>query len=199
MTIRELTTYKRAAKQACKENGIKVNMIDMTLLETGITAGTVDYVLFTDNKSGKTYSCVSNVNYYSDEVPSYWKVCEYVEEEEAQEEQPIENATTNTEHDTQFARRRYYVVRGRFANVYNLYYADSAVMAACLPENAERITRAVAIDLCQRERFRRKYDQGFSGYADIAIYPADWEFGEQIVDSREHWKNGYIWEKVETW
>lgn len=69
--------------------------------------------------------------------------------------------------------KKYYATYGNFANQYRLYWAEGKEMEKCLPECAERITKKEAMRLCRGERWRRKYDQAFSGYADAMIYPAN--------------------------
>lgn len=56
-TNKELTTFKRFAKAACKAEGIKVNMKDMTILEAGCGFEGLDYVMFHDAKSDREYQC----------------------------------------------------------------------------------------------------------------------------------------------
>lgn len=70
-------------------------------------------------------------------------------------------------------KKQYFVHYYRdFGNCYSLYYAECPEDFAALPENAERITRREAEQLCRRENERRKYDQAFSGYASNVITPA---------------------------
>ena len=69
MTKQQSLNYKRFAKQGCKENGIKVNMKDMMLLESssGFSDGLlffdgdeehiISYVMFEDTKTSRQY-CV---------------------------------------------------------------------------------------------------------------------------------------------
>ena len=92
--------------------------------------------------------------------------------------------------------KKYYIVRGNFANVYTLSWADGPEMEAKLPENAERISRKEAERLAAAENYRRKYTPSSAGYADNAIYPAGtrWDFCPE-GDPR-YQKIGYIWEKV---
>lgn len=64
------------------------------------------------------------------------------------------------------SKRKYYILRGRFANEFNLCYENDA-----LPEEWERITRREAEGFARGEAWRRKYDQGFSGRAPQYILP----------------------------
>ncbi len=68
---------KHAAKEACRENGIKVFMNHMVLLEGGMSEGMVDYVMFRDLKSGKEYQCGASWGNCTYEHPSRWLVAEY--------------------------------------------------------------------------------------------------------------------------
>ena len=92
--------------------------------------------------------------------------------------------------------KRYYVHYYRdFGNTYALYWADSPEMEAHLPDGAEQITRARAIELAQAERDRRRYDAAFSGYASAAIYPADMPTDDDPHNQRRYELRGYIWER----
>lgn len=73
MTKREI---KQAAQKAMKENGYKVQQTNMTLLEAGATAQGVDYVMFTDRKTGRTYQCNYGAKYYNHEKRTCWAVME---------------------------------------------------------------------------------------------------------------------------
>lgn len=87
MTTLERNEYKRFAKKACKENGIKVNMKNMILLETGSGNGALHfvgnkelyiyYVMFEDGKTGKQYQCTYSVNNYTANHRSLYFVSEY--------------------------------------------------------------------------------------------------------------------------
>lgn len=78
MTYREeLALYKSEAKRACKENGIKVLIKNMTLLESGLTKGIVDYVMFEDRATGKQYQCGFSWSNYTADHPTPWRVTEY--------------------------------------------------------------------------------------------------------------------------
>src|SRR5699024_5336693 len=88
--------------------------------------------------------------------------------------------------------KKYYIVRGNFANVYTLFWADGPEMEAKLPENAEQINRKEAENLCRDEKWRRKYDFAFSGYASSTIFPAGYagsDFG--LYDDRRYELRGY--------
>lgn len=81
MTKREI---RQAAQKAMKENGIKVQQTHMTLLEAGShkedflgdKLTVVDYVMFTDRKTGRTYQCYYGAKYYNHEKKTCWKVLE---------------------------------------------------------------------------------------------------------------------------
>lgn len=64
-----------------------------------------------------------------------------------------------------------------FGNTYSLFYAECPEDFAALPENAQKITRKEAEQLCREENERRRDDPDFSGRADNMIYPAagDWD------------------------
>lgn len=82
--------------------------------------------------------------------------------------------------------KKYYIVRGNFANTYSLYWVtdegyypnaenykrkfNAAEFLADYP-NAEQITRKQAIAYARKERKRSKEDGNFSGYADKYIHP----------------------------
>lgn len=70
---------KHEVKTACNENGIKVFMNHMTLLEYGTTNGMVDYVMFRDRKTGKEYQCCASWKNYTPEHHSKWLVTEYTD------------------------------------------------------------------------------------------------------------------------
>lgn len=83
--------------------------------------------------------------------------------------------------------RSYYIVRGRFANEYSLYWAESG---ATIPECFERITRKEAEAACKSENDRRKYNGSFSCYADNAIYPAVCHYEPFLRNNTK--KTGYV-------
>lgn len=77
MTKKEINMYKAAAKKACKENGIKVFMNNMVLLETGFNGTMVDYVMFKDLATGNQYQCYWGAKYYNAERDTLWLVTLY--------------------------------------------------------------------------------------------------------------------------
>lgn len=74
----ELSLYKSEAKKACKAEGIKVLIKNMVLLETGMTQGIVDYVMFEDRATGKQYQCYMDWKYCTYDHPSKYVVMEYI-------------------------------------------------------------------------------------------------------------------------
>lgn len=82
--------------------------------------------------------------------------------------------------------KKYYIVRGNFANAYSLYWVtdegyypdaesykckfNTADFLGAYP-NAEQITRRQAIAYAREERKRRRDNGHFSGYADTYIHP----------------------------
>lgn len=77
MTKEEINMYKAAAKQACKENGIKVLLKNIVLLETGFDGLMVDYVMFEDLATGTQYQCYWGAKYYNPELDTLWCVTVY--------------------------------------------------------------------------------------------------------------------------
>lgn len=87
MTKREKLEYKRFAKEGCKENGIKVSLKNMVLLETGSGEGRlhfvgnkelyISYVMFEDVKTKKQYQVYYGVKYYDEKTRSLYYVEEY--------------------------------------------------------------------------------------------------------------------------
>ena len=78
------------------------------------------------------------------------------------------------EAETTTPRRHYWILRGNMDNSYALRWTDDANGdSAAQALQMERITRARAMDLARRERERRRYDPGFSGYADAHIHPLE--------------------------
>lgn len=70
--------------------------------------------------------------------------------------------------------KRYYIKYPRnFANEYSLYSADvgSKEEQKLISLGFERITRKRAQELCRIEKWRRKTDYNFSGYAPTEIIP----------------------------
>lgn len=83
--------------------------------------------------------------------------------------------------------KKYFVQYGDFANQYSLRYAESQKEEAKLVEQGyERVNRADALKLAKAERERKNTNQGFAGYADQYIYPANYN-GEWNIKV-----NGYI-------
>lgn len=80
--------------------------------------------------------------------------------------------------------KRYYIVRGRAGNEYDLIWTDETNRHA-LPDKAERITRAEAYKLAREERNRRRYDPAFAGYACGCIYPADYDGDQNTLTSED--------------
>lgn len=78
MTKKEMDMYKSAAKRACKENGIKVLIKNMVLLETGFDGVMVDYVMFEDLATGKQYQCYWGAKHYNPELDTLWAVEQYI-------------------------------------------------------------------------------------------------------------------------
>lgn len=81
-------------------------------------------------------------------------------------------------------KKRYFVVRGRAGNEYDLIWADENNRHA-LPDRAERITRAEAYKLARAERDRRRHDPAFAGYACDCIYPADHDGDPNTLTSED--------------
>lgn len=87
MTKIEKLEYKRFAKKGCKENGIKVNIKDMILLESGSGEGClhfvgnrelyISYVMFEDGRTGKQYQVYYGAKYYNEKTHSLYCVEEY--------------------------------------------------------------------------------------------------------------------------
>lgn len=95
-------------------------------------------------------------------------------------------------------RRQYFVhYYKRFANAYNLFYADTEEDLKLVPEDAERITRKKAESLAADENYRRRTDRSFSGFADNAVYPVG--MTERDIYNLEQeigfHKVGYVWER----
>lgn len=85
MTKARQMEYKRFAKEACADCGIKANIKDMVLLETGSHTETIfgaiinviDYVMFEDIKTGRQFQCTYGVDNYTDINRSLYFVGEY--------------------------------------------------------------------------------------------------------------------------
>lgn len=91
--------------------------------------------------------------------------------------------------------KRYYIkYYNDFSNAYNLVWAETPEQIAMAEADGigwERISRREAEKKCSAENERRKYDCSFSGYADSAIYPIDYD-GCAVNDPRMY-KDGYLW------
>lgn len=115
----------------------------------------------------------------------------------AQEWDPQNKPQEPTQQETPSpSRKRYFVKRGNFGNIYSLFWTDSPEMETKLPDGAERITRAEAIKLCRDERQRRKHDRAFAYYADAQVYPAGYPDDSDISADRRYTLSGYIWERT---
>ena len=69
--------------------------------------------------------------------------------------------------------KKYYVIRGEFANTYKVYSAENEETIARLSEaGAERITKKEADALCKAERDRRSWNGNY-GYASDRIIDAE--------------------------
>lgn len=55
---KEMPEICRAAKTACKSNGIKVTMKNMLIYESGFDGIRTKYVMFKDIKTGTEYQCL---------------------------------------------------------------------------------------------------------------------------------------------
>lgn len=70
-------------------------------------------------------------------------------------------------------KKQYFISYYRdFCNTYTLLYAECPEDFAALPEDAKRITRREAEQLCREENARREFEQSSSGYASNVITPA---------------------------
>lgn len=89
MKKNEMMEYKRFAKEGCNDNGIKVNIKDMILLETGCTSKGclhfvgnremyIDYVMFEDSKTGRQFQVRYGADYYDFEKGTLYAVDEYI-------------------------------------------------------------------------------------------------------------------------
>lgn len=84
MTREKKREYTRAAQRALKENGLRVFQKDMILLEGsckfeeifGEKIMVVDYVMFEDKATGKTYQCHYGRTWNA-ELDTIWEVEEY--------------------------------------------------------------------------------------------------------------------------
>lgn len=72
--------------------------------------------------------------------------------------------------------KKYYVIRGEFANTYKVYSAENKeTITRLLEAGAERITKKEADALCKAERDRRSWNGNY-GYASDRIIDAESEF-----------------------
>jgi hypothetical protein len=94
--------------------------------------------------------------------------------------------------------KKYYVRYWKdFANTYSLFYTENSEQEKLLPENAERITRKEAEQLCRDENYRRKSDQAFSHFADNLIFPIDFNADvEYAYDENRFYIDGFIVNRV---
>ena len=84
MTNAEKTILKQNAREAMKENGIKVFQKDMILLECdykyeefyGFKKMIVGYVMFEDRRTGKEWQCY--YGHYNVEKDTLWSVREFI-------------------------------------------------------------------------------------------------------------------------
>lgn len=77
--LQELDMLKHEAKIACRENGVKVFIKNIALLESGYTNGMPDYIMFRDLKTGLEYQCCASWKNYTSDHPSKWVVTVYGE------------------------------------------------------------------------------------------------------------------------
>lgn len=95
--------------------------------------------------------------------------------------------------------KKYWIKRGGFCNVYELFWTDSQEMEekTQVADWAEPISRKEAEHLCAEENARRKQEPNSAGYADNMIFPADYDADIEgsPIGNRKFCKKGYIWEK----
>ena len=88
--------------------------------------------------------------------------------------------------------RKYWFKDYGFGNVYDVVYTETPEQEAeALRRGYERIPYAEAKKLCVQERYRRKYDEAFSGYAPTYIYPITGEY-DYIDPSDYKQENTYV-------
>ena len=70
-----------------------------------------------------------------------------------------------------------------FGNEYSLAWVESGSAAekTMQEDGWERINRKTAIRKCAEERYRRRTDRAFSGYADSVIFPIDYDPEREYV------------------
>lgn len=90
--------------------------------------------------------------------------------------------------------KKYFVNYYRnFANTYNLAWAETPEqLKKADSEGWEQITRKEAERLCSAEKYRRKSNPSFSGFADIVILPIDYQGGAEWINDPRMEQNGYI-------
>lgn len=76
--------------------------------------------------------------------------------------------------------KRYFIKRGDFANTWHIVYSDTEKE---IP-GYDRITLKEARQLISAEKYRRKYDNAFSGYANIDI--EKWEDVSCLYDTAKY-------------
>ena len=97
-------------------------------------------------------------------------------------------------------RRKFFIRHGDFGNVYDLAWADTlAHCSQLIGMGFTQCSRKYAERKARDERYRRHFDQYFSGYADNAVHPAVYyvEWPEEDCDTKlwkEYDLNGVIWE-----
>lgn len=97
-------------------------------------------------------------------------------------------------------KKTYFIRYGDFGNTYDLAWADNESDTEDLISTGfERCSRKWAERQAHAEIDRRKYDPAFSGYADRAVYPAQYYTGKPRDDIQQWlWRNftlkGVIWE-----
>lgn len=93
--------------------------------------------------------------------------------------------------------RKYYIYQHKdFGNTYNLYYIEDN-MDFDVPDEWVQVSRKEALHLCALEKARRRDDPAFSGFADTAIYPADYpRFFEPIENDKRYTLRANIWERA---
>lgn len=94
--------------------------------------------------------------------------------------------------------RKYWIYYySTFANAYHLYYTDGEEQEKLLPKDAIHIGRKQAENYAREERKRRKNNLSFSYYADIYIYPIDYNPTLDNVFGDKYKTNGYMVESIQ--
>ena len=101
-------------------------------------------------------------------------------------------------------KRIYFIRWGQFRNQYDLAWADTDEDKTLLSRiGFSRTSRKEAERLAREERWRRVFDQAFSGYADNAVYPAGYYSAKvqngpsdprNWLDRNRYELKGVIWE-----